>query len=254
MEFGSCHHSSFVRANQRCSGGCAVSSGQLQQPQLNSGWILTVSRSLEEEFQVEVLTPCRCQLSTATSQTQTLSRVFWRLMQVKLLHRQVQKSLWWWNRDRGQLDAPFASLDEVDLKEVFSRRATVMRSVPMVIRGAYRNAMRVALEEVARGIQEHSDLRTTRGWKLFLLLPRLLLWRPVRGGIGAEERVGVAVQIVPVRPVARVVEHKCQRKRQDPSEICAEVTKPARRHPREKGNPGSVTCQFGRVVSRKTSP
>ena len=50
----------------------------------------------------------------------------------------------------SQLVAPFASLNEVDLKEVFSKRAVVMRSVPRVIRGAYRNAMRVALEEVAR--------------------------------------------------------------------------------------------------------
>ena len=44
----------------------------------------------------------------------------------------------------SQLVAAFASLDEVDLKEVFLKRATVMRSVPWV-RGAYRNAMRVAL-------------------------------------------------------------------------------------------------------------
>ena len=33
----------------------------------------------------------------------------------------------------------------------FSKRAVVMRSVPWVIHGAFRNAMRVALEEVARG-------------------------------------------------------------------------------------------------------
>ena len=62
-----------------------------------------------------------------------------------------------------------------------------MRSVPRVIRGAYRNAMRVALEEVARGLDERSETRMTRGWKLFLLLPRLLLWRPVRGGLVSKK-------------------------------------------------------------------
>ena len=66
---------------------------------------------------------------------------------------------------------------------MFSKRAVVVCSVPRVIRGVYKNAMRVALEEVARGIDERSEARMTRGWKLFLLLPRLLLWKPVRGGL-----------------------------------------------------------------------
>ena len=87
----------------------------------------------------------------------------------------------------SQMVAPFASLDEVDLTEVFSKRAVVMRSVPRVIRGACRNVMRVALEEVARGLDERSETRMTRGWKLFLLLPRLLLWRPVTGGLVSKK-------------------------------------------------------------------
>ena len=36
----------------------------------------------------------------------------------------------------SQMVVPFASQDEVDLKEVFSKRAVVVRSVPRVIRGA----------------------------------------------------------------------------------------------------------------------
>ena len=37
----------------------------------------------------------------------------------------------------------FASLDDVDLNEVFELRAKVMRSVPVVIRGVFRMAIRV---------------------------------------------------------------------------------------------------------------
>ena len=39
----------------------------------------------------------------------------------------------------------------------------------------------MALQGVLRGYELQSDLRITRGWKLFMLLPRLL-FRPRRGG------------------------------------------------------------------------
>ena len=39
--------------------------------------------------------------------------------------------------------------------------------------------MRVALEE----IKTEDMLRQERGWKLFMLLPRMLLHRPPRGGV-----------------------------------------------------------------------
>ena len=83
----------------------------------------------------------------------------------------------------SQFHAAFASLDVVDLKEVFSNRAAVMRSVPSFLRGAFRTTMRVALTEIVKGIDEQSNVRMSRGWKLFLLLPRLLLHKPVRGGL-----------------------------------------------------------------------
>ena len=80
----------------------------------------------------------------------------------------------------SQFHAAFASLDVVDLKELSSNRAAVMRSVPSFLRGAFRTTMRVALTELVKGIDEQSNVRMTRGWKLFLLLPRLL-HKPVRG-------------------------------------------------------------------------
>ena len=72
--------------------------------------------------------------------------------------------------------AAFAALDEVDLPLMFERRAVVMRSIAFFLRGPYRNAMLLALEEICAS----EALRRARGWKLFLLLPRMLLHRPPR--------------------------------------------------------------------------
>ena len=69
-------------------------------------------------------------------------------------------------------------LDEVDLDAVFMRRAVVMKTVPKFLRGPYRSAMRVAMEEAVH----ENDQRREQRWKLFFLLPRLLLFRPARGG------------------------------------------------------------------------
>ena len=76
----------------------------------------------------------------------------------------------------------FASLDAVDLSDVFERRAKVMRSVPHVLKGAFRMAMRVACQEILEGMEANSEVRVVRGWKLFLVLPRMMLFRPSRGG------------------------------------------------------------------------
>ena len=77
----------------------------------------------------------------------------------------------------------FASLDSVNLVEVFSRRAHVMRAVPMVFRGEFRSALRFAMQEIVDGARSEDPVRCTRAWKLFFLLPRMLLFRPVRRGL-----------------------------------------------------------------------
>ena len=71
--------------------------------------------------------------------------------------------------------AGFVSLEAVVMEEEFDERACVMKSVPRFLRGPYRI---VALEE----IESADDTRRELGWKLFLLLPRLLLHRSPRGG------------------------------------------------------------------------
>ena len=75
-----------------------------------------------------------------------------------------------------------ANLDGVNIIEIFKQRARVMRIVPLFLKGAFRSAMRVALEEAQCARDRNDDIKDTRAWKLFLLLPRMLLSRPPCGG------------------------------------------------------------------------
>ena len=76
------------------------------------------------------------------------------------------------------------SLDRWHLPDLVKRRACVMRSVPRFLKGPYRNALRVALEEATA----EQLCRQERGRKLFILLPRMLLHRPARGGLLSKEK------------------------------------------------------------------
>ena len=72
----------------------------------------------------------------------------------------------------------FASLDVLNLSELFESRPRVMRSVPHILRGGFRLALRVACQEILAGVVANSAARSVRGWKLLLVLPRMLLFRP----------------------------------------------------------------------------
>ena len=78
-----------------------------------------------------------------------------------------------------------ASLDAFELSGIFRfrRRAVVMRSVPWVLRGAFRSALRIAMKEAVAGLEAFDEVKQDRAWKLFLLLPRMLLCRHARGGL-----------------------------------------------------------------------
>ena len=69
----------------------------------------------------------------------------------------------------------FRNMDDVDVERIFSLRASMMRSVPRFMHGPFRNAMKMVLEEIVASVE---DVRVTRGWKVFLMLPRVLLHRP----------------------------------------------------------------------------
>ena len=62
-----------------------------------------------------------------------------------------------------------------------------MKNVPRCLVGPFRNALRVALAEVSGGAGNPVQLE--RGWKLFLLLPRMLLHRPQRGGLISKSKL-----------------------------------------------------------------
>ena len=89
----------------------------------------------------------------------------------------------------SQYSESLVCLDGVRLRDVFDTRAVVMHSVPFFLRGVFRGALKVSLQAIMRGYEQHSDLRITRGWKLFMLLPRMLLFRPRRGGKVPKKRL-----------------------------------------------------------------
>ena len=95
--------------------------------------------------------------------------------------------------------ASLRSLDHVDVAHLFKLRAVVMKSPPKFVRGAYCAAMRVALEEIEEGFQTQSEERQCRGWKLFLLLPRMLLFRPPRGVLISSRECSGAARVGSVR-------------------------------------------------------
>ena len=83
----------------------------------------------------------------------------------------------------NNFQAAFLSLDDINIKEMFETRAQVMRTVPFFMRGALRGGFRVAIDEVVAGRESGDRNREERGWKLFFLVPRMLLHRPRRGGL-----------------------------------------------------------------------
>ena len=95
--------------------------------------------------------------------------------------------------------AGFACLDRVDLVSLFQLRASVMKSPPKFLRGAYRSAIRVALTEADLGYAARDELRVTRSWKFLLLLqnasPQTSSWQfdPQRQAILAQAILAQAI-------------------------------------------------------------
>ena len=59
----------------------------------------------------------------------------------------------------------FVWMDAVDLGSEFRRRACVMRTVPVFLKGPFRCALQTALDEVCCGIDVGDLIRQARGWK-----------------------------------------------------------------------------------------
>ncbi|CAE7442537.1 unnamed protein product [Symbiodinium sp. CCMP2592] len=67
-----------------------------------------------------------------------------------------------------------ASLDDISLRDEMRKRVFTLQTVPVKIRGAARTAMRAGLQLAADQASPEQELR---GWKLFVLAPRMLLYR-----------------------------------------------------------------------------
>ena len=96
------------------------------------------------------------------------------------------------NQGRAQRDPTIPNLDffdDVDLEELFTDRVPMLKSCPHFFRGRLRNSFRVALEERHRAEGEGDELAEERAWKLFALVPRMLMHR-VKGiaSVGRDER------------------------------------------------------------------
>ena len=79
-------------------------------------------------------------------------------------------------------------LDSVDLHVVFRTRALVMKSVPVLLKGVFKAALICAMREVLDGNNQGHELRAECGWKMLMLLPRMLLARP-RGGKVSKKKL-----------------------------------------------------------------
>ena len=76
--------------------------------------------------------------------------------------------------------AAIRSMDEVNPRALFEKRAAVMKAVPRFLRGPFRSALKLALEEATRSLDEVDQ---ERGWKLLNMLPRMLLNKVGSGAI-----------------------------------------------------------------------
>ena len=77
----------------------------------------------------------------------------------------------------------------MSLGEVFEVRAQVMKTVPNFMKGVFRGGLKMSLEEILQGRARSDIVKEIRGWKFFFLLPRLLLFRPPRGGLVPKARL-----------------------------------------------------------------
>ena len=85
-------------------------------------------------------------------------------------------------------------LDQVELHIVFRTRAFVMKNVPFMMKGVFRNALTTAMGEVLSGHDDGNELRKERGWKMLMLLPRMLLARP-RGGRISQRKLQTRINL-----------------------------------------------------------
>ena len=76
----------------------------------------------------------------------------------------------------------WSSLDMLDLGDVFSQRIHTLQSCPHFLRGRLQFSFSFALRERHRAREVGDVLAETRAWKMFGLIPMMLLHRPKGSG------------------------------------------------------------------------
>ena len=79
-------------------------------------------------------------------------------------------------------------LDEVNVSEMFVMRVLMLKSCPRFLRGRLRFSFFVSLRERLRCKLEQDMQGENRAWKLFALVPMLILHRPKHVGSGSAEQ------------------------------------------------------------------
>ena len=82
-------------------------------------------------------------------------------------------------------------LDHVNLTTEFDQSACLMYRVPRFLRGPFRRALHVGLEEISEGCRISDTGRQECGWKLFLSLPRMMSRDQLICRRGVSRRGGV---------------------------------------------------------------
>ena len=83
---------------------------------------------------------------------------------------------------------PWAVVDSVNLSDFFRERWTVLQSCPFQFRGRFRQAVQLALEARSEAVTRQDAVMEERAWKLFCILPVMLLRKPRgQGKVGRDE-------------------------------------------------------------------
>ena len=74
-----------------------------------------------------------------------------------------------------QMQAALRTLDNINLQNTLQQKCYVFSAPPSFLRGRFRAALSFALRQI---LTTEAEAHTTRAWKLWFLLPRMLLHRP----------------------------------------------------------------------------
>jgi hypothetical protein len=115
--------------------------------------------------------------------------------QTQQLEQQSQRSCA--EEPAARVARSWAQLDEVDLAAEARLRIQTLQDVPGFLKGPLREALSQGLAELrrARAAVPRQRQAEERAWKLFLLTPRMLLWRPPSRGATGERVLKERVQM-----------------------------------------------------------